>query len=207
MGAVLALTTAAELPERVRRVIAVNAYDYRDGIARSGTLARMVIGGALIPGVGQVVARMENHAVLSRILQSGLIDRTALRPDYVDELLRSGSRPGYPAVARAVYRNMPSLIAARSRYPDVKAPVREAAEHTVDLWSTSIVFRAGTGYGSRSPPATSRAGTAISTPVSRRRAGPWPEWPGSRSSTTPPGRPASSCPWSRPGRKRMGDQV
>jgi 3-oxoacid CoA-transferase subunit A len=33
MGAVLALTTAAELPERVRRVVAVNTYDFRGGIA------------------------------------------------------------------------------------------------------------------------------------------------------------------------------
>ncbi|WP_086766005.1 alpha/beta fold hydrolase [Streptomyces bobili] len=123
MGAVLALTAAAGLPARVRRVVAVNAYDYRGGITRSGTLARVVIGGAVTPGVGQVVARMENRAVLGRILQGGLIENSALRPDYVDELLRSGSRPGYPAVARAVYRALPSLIAARSRYPEVKAPV------------------------------------------------------------------------------------
>src|SRR4051812_39794018 len=35
MGAVLALTTAADLPDRVQRVIAVNPYDFRGGIARS----------------------------------------------------------------------------------------------------------------------------------------------------------------------------
>lgn len=123
MGAVLALTTAADLPERVRRVVAVNAYDYREGIARSSALARMVIGGVLAPGVGQVVAQLEPKAVLRRILQGGLVDKTALRPDYVDELLQVGSRPGYPTVARAVYQSMPSLIAARSRYPEVKAPI------------------------------------------------------------------------------------
>ncbi|MFD8719127.1 alpha/beta fold hydrolase [Streptomyces sp. NPDC059629] len=123
MGAVLALTAAADLPERVRRVVAVNTYDFRDGIARSGLLARLVIGGVLTPGVGPVVARLENKAVLSGILQSGLTDKTALHTDYVDELLQVGSRPGYPAVARAVYQNLPSLIAARSRYAEVKAPV------------------------------------------------------------------------------------
>ncbi|MFF7948009.1 alpha/beta fold hydrolase [Streptomyces griseorubiginosus] len=52
MGAVLALTTAADLPERVRRVVAVNAYDFRGGIARSGLLARLVVSGVLAPGVG-----------------------------------------------------------------------------------------------------------------------------------------------------------
>ncbi|WP_020639108.1 alpha/beta fold hydrolase [Amycolatopsis balhimycina] len=34
-----------------------------------------------------------------------------------------GRRPGYPAVARGVYRNLPGLNAARSRYPEVKAPI------------------------------------------------------------------------------------
>ncbi|CAM5405509.1 alpha/beta hydrolase [Streptomyces purpurascens] len=50
MGAVLALTTAADLPERVRRVVAVNTYDFRGGIARSSLLARVVISGVLTPG-------------------------------------------------------------------------------------------------------------------------------------------------------------
>jgi pimeloyl-ACP methyl ester carboxylesterase len=123
MGAVLALTTAADLPDRVRRVVAVNAYDFRGGIARSGLLARVVVTGVLTPGVGPVIAGVEPKAALRTILQGGLGDKSALRADYVDELLAVGSRPGYPAVARGVYQNLPGLIAARSRYPEVKAPV------------------------------------------------------------------------------------
>jgi pimeloyl-ACP methyl ester carboxylesterase len=123
MGAVFALTAAADLPERVRRVVAVNTYDFRGGIARSSLLARVVIAGVLAPGVGPKVAGVEPKAALRRILQGGLGDKTALREDYVDELLQVGSRPGYPTVARAVYQNLPSLIAARSRYPEVKAPI------------------------------------------------------------------------------------
>ncbi|MEU1276588.1 alpha/beta hydrolase [Streptomyces sp. NPDC005799] len=123
LGAVLALTTAADLPERVRRVVSVNAYDYRDGIARSSLLARLVISGIIAPGVGSLIAQQEPKPVLRRILQGGVGDKTAFREDYLDELLQSGRRPGFPTVARALYRNMPTLIAARSRYPDVKAPV------------------------------------------------------------------------------------
>ncbi|WP_340377427.1 alpha/beta fold hydrolase [Streptomyces sp. SS7] len=123
MGAVLALTTAADLPERVRRVVAVNTYDFRGGIARSSLLARAVVGGVLAPGVGPVIAGVEPRPALRRILQGGLGDRSALREEYVDELLRVGARPGYPTVARGVYQALPSLIAARSRYPEVKAPV------------------------------------------------------------------------------------
>nr|WP_086804241.1 alpha/beta hydrolase [Streptomyces caniscabiei] len=123
LGAVLALTTAADLPERVRRVVAVNPYDYRGGIARSSLLARTVISGITAPGVGPVIAQQEPKPVLRKILQGGVGDKTAFREDYLDELLQVGRRPGYPTVARALYRNMPSLIAARERYPEVKAPV------------------------------------------------------------------------------------
>ncbi|RPF35422.1 alpha/beta fold hydrolase [Streptomyces sp. TLI_185] len=123
LGGVLALTTAADLPERVRRVVSVNPYDYRDGIARSSLLARVVIGGIIAPGVGKLIAEQEPRPVLRRILRGGVGDKTAFREDYLDELLQSGRHPGFPAVARALYRNMPSLVAARSRYPEVKAPV------------------------------------------------------------------------------------
>lgn len=123
MGAVLALTAAADLPERVRRVVAVNTYDFRGGIARSSLLARVVVSGVLMPGVGPVIAGVEPKPALRKILQGGLGDKSALREDYVDELLQVGRRPGYPAVARGVYQNLPTLIAARSRYPEIKAPI------------------------------------------------------------------------------------
>jgi pimeloyl-ACP methyl ester carboxylesterase len=123
MGATLALTTAADLPERIRRVIAVNTYDFRGGIARSSLLARAVVGAVLTPGIGPVVAGIEPKPAMRKILQGGLGDKAALREDYLDELLQVGTRPGYAAVSRGVYRNLPGLIAARSRYTEVKAPV------------------------------------------------------------------------------------
>jgi pimeloyl-ACP methyl ester carboxylesterase len=123
MGAVLALTTAADLPERVRRVVAVNPYDYRGGITRANLLARLIVTGVIAPGVGPLLARLEPKPVMRAILTGGLDDRNALRNDYLDELLKVGRRAGYSTVARAVYRNLPSLIAARAGYPKVIAPV------------------------------------------------------------------------------------
>jgi len=123
MGAVLALATAADLPERVRQVVAVNPYDYAGGIARSSLLARLIVSGVLAPGIGPILARQEPKPIMRAILKGGVVDPAALRADYVEELLKVGRRPGYPAVARAVYANLPSLIAARSRYTEVSAPV------------------------------------------------------------------------------------
>jgi pimeloyl-ACP methyl ester carboxylesterase len=57
------------------------------------------------------------------VLRGGLGDTSALRDDYVEELLKVGRRPGYSTVARAVYGNLPSLVAARSRYAEARAPV------------------------------------------------------------------------------------
>jgi pimeloyl-ACP methyl ester carboxylesterase len=123
MGAVLALTAAADLPGRVRRVVAVNPYDYAGGIARSGLLARLIVTGVIAPGTGPLLARLEPKPVMRAILTGGLGNPAALEEDYLDELLKVGRRPGYPAVARAVYRNLPGLAAARAKYPEVTAPV------------------------------------------------------------------------------------
>jgi pimeloyl-ACP methyl ester carboxylesterase len=123
MGAVLALTAAADLPERVRRVVAINAYDYAGGITRSSLLARLIVTGVLAPGVGPTFARVEPKPIMRAVLRGGVVDKSALRDDYVDELLTVGRRPGYSTVARAVYANLPTLIAARSRYREVAAAV------------------------------------------------------------------------------------
>jgi len=123
MGAVLALTAAADLPERVRRVVAINPYDYQGGIARSSFLARLIVSGVLAPGVGRLFARLEPRPVMRAVLHGGLVDTNALEDDYLDELLRVGKRAGYPTVARAVYASLPSLIAARPRYSEVSAPI------------------------------------------------------------------------------------
>lgn len=124
MGAVLALTVAADLPERTRRVIAINPYDYAGGIARSGLLARALMAGIRTPGIGPIVAGIEPRPAVRAILRGGLVDKSVLTDEYLDELLAVGRRPQYAQVAYAVFTNLPSLIAARSLYPRVKVPVR-----------------------------------------------------------------------------------
>jgi pimeloyl-ACP methyl ester carboxylesterase len=123
MGAVLALTTAADLPDRVRRVVAINPYDYVGGIKRSSLLARFIVTGVLAPGVGPLLAGLEPKPIMRAVLHGGLEDTNALRDDYLDELLEVGRRPGYSTVARSVYASLPSLIAARSRYAKGSAAV------------------------------------------------------------------------------------
>ena len=123
MGATLALTASVELGERVRRVVAVNTYDFADGLKRASPFARLVVASIEAPVVGPTIARLENRYILRGVLRGGLRDPRDLPDHYLDELRRVGRRPGYPAVARAIYRNLKSLIAARHRYAQISVPV------------------------------------------------------------------------------------
>jgi pimeloyl-ACP methyl ester carboxylesterase len=123
MGATLALTASVDLGDRVRRIVALNTYDFADGVKRASLFARLVAGSIEAPVVGPMVARLENRHILGRVLRGGLQDRRHLPDHYLDELGRVGRRPGYPIVARAILRNLDSLIAARDRYARINVPV------------------------------------------------------------------------------------
>src|SRR6058998_1128785 len=123
MGATVSLTAATELEDRVRRVVAFNPYDYAKGVGRANRVASIYVGGARLPAIGPLVTRMENKPVLGIVLRGGLLDGSKLPNHYLAELRRVGRRRGYPRVAREVYRNVDSMIAARALYSRVTAPV------------------------------------------------------------------------------------
>ena len=123
MGATLALSASVDLGGRVRRIVALNTYDFADGVKRASLFARLVAGSIEAPVVGPMVARLENRHILEGVLRGGLQDPRQLPDHYLDELARVGRRPGYPLVARAILRNLDSLIAARHRYARINVPV------------------------------------------------------------------------------------
>jgi pimeloyl-ACP methyl ester carboxylesterase len=123
MGATVALTASTELADRVRRVVAFNPYDYSKGVGRANRVASVYVGGARLPAVGPVITRMENEPVLGIVLRGGLLDGSKLPDHYLAELRRVGRRRGYQRVAREVFRNVESMIAARALYGGVSAPV------------------------------------------------------------------------------------
>lgn len=123
MGATLSLTASTELEDRVQRVLAFNTYDYSEGVGRANRVASIYIGGARLPAIGPLVTRMENEPVLGIVLRGGLLDGSNLPDHYLAELRRVGRRRGYPRVAREVFRNVGSMIAARALYGRVTVPV------------------------------------------------------------------------------------
>jgi len=123
MGATVSLTSSIELEGRVRGVVAFNPYDYSKGVGRANRVASINVGAARLPALGSVVTRMENTPVLGVVLRGGLVDGSRLPSHYLAELRRVGRRPGYARVAREVFRNVDSMVAARALYERVHVPV------------------------------------------------------------------------------------
>src|SRR5262245_594021 len=123
MGATMSLTASVDFQDRVQSVVAVNPYDYSEGVGRANLVASIYVGAARLPGIGSVVTAMESKSVLGMVLRGGLRDGNKLPSHYLAELRRVGRRPGYSRVAREVFGNVDSMIAARGLYERVRVPV------------------------------------------------------------------------------------
>jgi pimeloyl-ACP methyl ester carboxylesterase len=127
IGAVLALTAAAEVPDRIRAVYALNTYDYEtrfgDGIRRGNWFANLIIGGLQVPVFGPIGGALENRFVLGTVMGGGYADPRKLPADLLTEFDTVARRPHYKRVARKVLQQWRSWSKARERYSAVKAPV------------------------------------------------------------------------------------
>jgi pimeloyl-ACP methyl ester carboxylesterase len=127
IGAVLALTAAADVPERIRAVYALNTYDYEtrygDGIRRGNWFANMIIGSLQIPVFGAIGASLANRWILGKIMGGGYADPRKFPADLLAEFDETGRRPNYHYVERKVLAAWRSWSKARERYSGVKAPI------------------------------------------------------------------------------------
>lgn len=127
IGAVVSLTVAAEVPDRIRAVYALNTYDYEtrfgDGIRRGNWFANLIIGGLQVPVFGPIGGALENRFILGTIMGGGYADPGKLPVDLLTEFDTVARRPQYKYVARKVLQQWRSWSNARERYRGVKAPV------------------------------------------------------------------------------------
>jgi pimeloyl-ACP methyl ester carboxylesterase len=127
IGGALALTVAASLPQRVKRVFAINPYDYEtrygDGIRRGNWFSNFIIGSLQIPVLGTINASLENKMVLGKIMGGGYHDPRKLPADLLAEFDEVAHRPGYKRMARKVLAGWRSWSKARDYYRQISAPV------------------------------------------------------------------------------------
>ena len=127
IGAVLALTAAAEVPERIRTVYSLNTYDYDtrfgDGVRRGNWFANFIIGGLRLPVFGPIAGALEDRFVLGKILSGGFADPRKLPPDLLTEFSAVSRQPNYRRGARKVFLQWRSWAKARELYASVSTPV------------------------------------------------------------------------------------
>jgi pimeloyl-ACP methyl ester carboxylesterase len=128
IGAVLALTVASALHERIKAVISSNTYDYDtrygDGVRRGNFFANFILGNFAIPVLGAIFATLENKLLLGIIMRGGLRNKRWMPDPLLTEFDRVGRRKGYRHVERSTFAGWRSWSKARSMYAAVKVPVK-----------------------------------------------------------------------------------
>ncbi len=141
IGGVIALTATAQLPARVKKVIASNPYDYEtrygDGLRRGNFIANFIIGNFGIPIVGAIFAALENKILLGLVMRGGLRQKRKMPNDLLTEFNKVGFRKDYRYVERKTFAGWRSWAKARDYdYVRVKLPVKLVyAEFD---WSTNV---------------------------------------------------------------------
>lgn len=127
IGAVIALTVASEIPDRIKAVYAFNPYDYEtrygDGIRRGNWFANLIIGSLQIPLFGAVGAAIANASIIGKIMAGGYADHRKMPADLIAIFDKSGRNPNFHYAERKVLSGWRSWSQARERYSEVKAPV------------------------------------------------------------------------------------
>lgn len=121
IGGVLALTVSTELPDRVKRIIALNPYDYGEkfggGIRRSDN-GWMV---SLFNIFGSHT--LEPRFVTAAVMRGGFYDATKLPDDLLTEFSHTGNREGYRSAEYSVFKHWQTWLNARQIYSQINTPV------------------------------------------------------------------------------------
>ena len=127
IGAVLALTVASTIPERIIKVVSSNTYDYdtryADGVRRGNMFSNVVIANYAIPIHGAIFAAFENWLFLGFVMRGGLKNKSWFPQELLSKINRAGYRKGFRYVERNVFANWRSWGEAKTLYSGVKAPV------------------------------------------------------------------------------------
>jgi pimeloyl-ACP methyl ester carboxylesterase len=127
IGAVIGLTVASEVPDRVKAVYALNPYDYEtrygDGIRRGNWFANLIIGSLQFPVFGAIGASLANAWIIGKIMAGGYADPRKMPADLIAIFDKTGRNPNFHYAERKVLAGWRSWSKARERYSGVEAPV------------------------------------------------------------------------------------
>ena len=127
IGATLALTIAATIPDKIKQVFAVNTYYYEtryaEGIRRGNFIANFMLWNYSVPVHGAIFAALENRFFLGLVMNGGVTNIRKI-PVWLMKLFdQTGHRPGYGYLGRNILKNWRSWAKAPALYPQVRCPV------------------------------------------------------------------------------------
>lgn len=125
IGGALGLLLAAEDNPRIRKVIAINSYDYDQGrgITRGSIISRMIFGITGIPLIGGMVWRLRWQGAFATIIKGSVHDDSSLPPDLVREMHLVGNRRRHYAAFMSLVANFRHWESLRDRYGEIRVPV------------------------------------------------------------------------------------
>ena len=125
IGGVIPLIVAANHNPRVKKVIAINPYDYARGmgIARANGWAWLTFNLAKVPVLGETVMRLRNQFIEQRILQGGVANPESITPGFGAQVRASGFRSGHYRAFLNLLRHAYKWDEARQRYGEINLPV------------------------------------------------------------------------------------
>ncbi len=125
IGGSIALILAARHHPSVRRVVAVNPYDYDGGrgIRRSSILANLLFGINNVPILGSTFTRLRAYPIVKRIFDGGVYRRSSMPPALAREMYTVGNRPGHYRAFMSLVRHWAGWERARSEYKSIERPV------------------------------------------------------------------------------------
>jgi len=125
IGGTIALVLAARHNPRVRRVVAINPYDYDRGrgMRRSSPLARLLMAVNDVPVLGPTVMRLRLPVVLNQVFRGGVARAASFPRPLLDELYRTGNRRGHYRAFMSLIHEAAGWEKLREEYPSIERPV------------------------------------------------------------------------------------
>lgn len=110
---------------RVRRVIAINPYDYDSGrgLRKSSGIANLIFGLNDFPLVGSTVQRLRQYQIFHKAMEGGVARKGALPPALLREMYDVGNRPGHYGAFMSLVSHWPQWEKARAAYHQIDVPV------------------------------------------------------------------------------------
>jgi pimeloyl-ACP methyl ester carboxylesterase len=125
IGGTIPLVIAAKRNPRVKKVVAINPYDYAKGlgITRGNLVAKLVVTVARVPVVGETAMRLRNPLLERRIMEGGVSNPAALTPGFLAQIVASGARAGHYRAFLNLIRHAYLWEDARQVYGKIASPV------------------------------------------------------------------------------------